>query len=77
MQLNINDNKTIVFNLETRVEREWSPSVLSLTTMPSTRGMTMLNLPMALWSLTRNKPILRRLMTIRGMSFSRSPDLGR
>lgn len=55
----------------------WSPSALRLTTMPSTRGMTMLNLPMAPWSLTRNRPVFRGWMKIRGMSFSRSPDLKR
>lgn len=54
---------------------ESSPSALRLTTMPSTRGITMPNLPTAPWSRTLKSPVFSGWMKISGTSFSSNPDL--
>lgn len=43
--------------------------------MPSTRGITMPNLPTAPWSRTLKSPVFRGWMKISGTSFSSNPDL--
>jgi len=43
--------------------------------MPSTRGITMPNLPTAPCNRILNSPVFRGWMKIRGMSFSSNPDL--
>jgi len=45
--------------------------------MPSTRGITMPNLPMAPCSRILKSPVFRGWMKIRGTSFSSNPDLQR
>lgn len=51
------------------------PKALRLTTMPSTRGITMPNLPTAPCSLILKSPVFSGWMKIRGTSFSNKPDL--
>lgn len=51
------------------------PSARRLTIIPSTRGMTMLNFPVAPWIFIRNNPVFKGWMKITGTSFSRVVDL--
>ena len=51
------------------------PSARLLTIIPSTRGMTMLNFPVAPWIFIRNNPVFKGWMKMTGTSFSRAVDL--
>lgn len=54
---------------------EQLPRALRLTTMPSTRGITMPNLPTAPCKRILKSPVFRGWMKIKGTSFSSKPDL--
>lgn len=51
------------------------PSARLLTIIPSTRGITMLNFPVAPWIFIRNNPVFKGWMKMTGTSFSRAVDL--
>lgn len=51
------------------------PSARLLTIIPSTRGITMLNFPVAPWIFIRNNPVFKGWMKMTGTSFSRVVDL--
>lgn len=51
------------------------PSARLLTIIPSTRGMTMLNFPVAPWIFIRNNPVFKGWIKMTGTSFSRVVDL--
>lgn len=69
--------KCMVEKDKQRQREPWEPlpNALRLTTMPSTRGITMPNLPTAPCSRILKSPVFRGWMKIRGTSFSSNPDL--